>query len=167
MSFELAIKHTKLKCIVQDFPVLEPQFSTAIPVELKDRVTFQAHDFFTSQSVKHADVYFLKHILHDWADPYSVKIIRAIVSAMKDGSRIIVMDYVMPPRGTVPLVLERLLTGLDLSMMGLLNSKERSRDEWIELFAKADERLEVKAFRQPPGSAATLIEVVFRETQTV
>lgn len=146
--------------------MLESQFHAAIPTELKDRVTFQAHDFFAPQPVKHADAYFLKHVLHDWADPYSVKIIQALVSAMKDGSRIILMDYVMPPRGALPLTLERVITGLDLTMMGLLNSKERSREEWIELFSKVDKRLEVKAFRQPPGSAATLIEVVFHETQT-
>ena len=167
MSFELASKHPKLKCIVQDLPVLEPQFDAAIPAELNDRVSFQAHDFFTPQSVEHADVYFLKRILHDWADSYSVKILQAIVPAMKDGSRIIVMDGVMPPRGTVPLFVERFLTSLDLEMMGALNSKERSREEWVELFAKADKRLEVNAFRESPGSPMALIEVLFHETRMV
>ncbi|KAJ9645227.1 hypothetical protein H2201_000978 [Coniosporium apollinis] len=161
VSIELAKQHPKLKCIVQDFAGLEPQFNATLPVDLRDRVTFQAHNFWEEQPVKGADVYFMKHILHDWSDKYCLKILRAIVPAMKDGSRIVVMDGVLPPPGTAPLPMEHLLTALDLQMMTALNAKERSHEEWVALFKEADSRLEVKGIVQPPGSAAAVIEVVF------
>jgi len=129
MSFELAERHPNFKCVVQDFAGLEPQFDATLPADLKDRVTFQAHDFFKEQPVRGADVYFMKHILHDWSDKYCLKILRAIVPAMKDGSRIVVMDGVLPPPGTAALPMERLLTALDLQMVTALNAKEWSREE--------------------------------------
>jgi 6-hydroxytryprostatin B O-methyltransferase len=45
-------------------------------------------------------------------------------------------------------------------MMAAFNAKERRKEDWINLFREADERLVVKQFLQPRGSALTLIEVV-------
>jgi len=59
---------------------------------LKDRINFQAHDFWTPQSVKDADVYFIRFCLHDYSDDDAVKIQRNIIPAMKHGARLVVMD---------------------------------------------------------------------------
>ncbi len=160
-SINIAKEHPRLKCIVQDFDYLEPKFNELLPEDLKQRVTFQAHDFFTPQPVKHADVYFFKHILHDWADPLSVRILRALLPALKPGSRVILMDGVLPPRGSVPLQFERMVTALDLQMLIALNARERSVEDWKALFKEADERFQFRGMRQPPGSAAALIEFAF------
>jgi len=80
---------------------------------------------------------------------------------MKKGSRIVVMDGVMPELGEAPNFVLRMNSSVDLQMMAAFNAKERRKEVWENLFKEADERLVVKGFRQPPGSAATLIEVVF------
>lgn len=55
-----------------------------------------AHDFFTEQPVKGADVFLLRCILHDWSDKYAIKILRALVPALKPDVRIIVNEAVVP-----------------------------------------------------------------------
>ena len=57
----------------------------------------------------------------------------------------------------------RVNTSLDLQMMAALNAKERTKQDWMDLFNSADKRLSIKGFKQPPGSAATLIEAIFEE----
>jgi hypothetical protein len=158
---ELASKHPDLTMIVQDFAALEPQFDATIPEKYKSRISFQAHDFFTPQPIKGADVYFFKHVLHDWPDASCVKILKNVVPAMKSGSRIILMEGVLAEVGQVPNSVAKLGTALDLQMMAALNARERKAEDWKALFKAADERLVVKAIRQPPGSMASLIEVGF------
>ncbi|OCK81485.1 S-adenosyl-L-methionine-dependent methyltransferase [Lepidopterella palustris CBS 459.81] len=161
-AIELASKHPDLTLIIQDFASLEPQHAALVPSNLRSRISFQAHDFFTPQTVHGADVYFLKHILHDWSDHYALRILRNLIPALKPGARVIIMDGVVPPRDAVPLTVERLLTSLDLQMMTVCNSKERMAVDWMALFKEADERFDLKAIVQPPGSAAALIEVIWK-----
>jgi 6-hydroxytryprostatin B O-methyltransferase len=169
VSISLAQKFPSLKFIVRDFPELQKPFDEGLPSELKSQVTFEPNDFFSSQPPQTADVFFLRHILHDWPDTAAIKILRNIINTqdglLKDGTRIIIADSVMPPTGTFPQPLERLITSLDLQMWCALNAGERTKDAWTGLFMAADERLEVKAFVQPEGSADTLIELVFRHSK--
>jgi len=75
---------------------------------LKDRVTFQAHGFWTPQPVKDADVYFIRFCLHGYSDDGAIKILRNIIPAMKHGARLVVMDTVLPEPNTVGQSEERL-----------------------------------------------------------
>jgi hypothetical protein len=59
------------------------------------RVSFMSHDFFTPQTVV-ADVYLLRWILHNWSDKYCVRILRALIPALKPGARVIVNEDVRP-----------------------------------------------------------------------
>ena len=159
-----------LKCVVQDLPQLEGGFNAVVPDDLKPRVTFQVHDFFTPQPVKDADVYFFRLILHDWPDKYAIKILQNTVPAMKNGARVIVVDIVQPPPGGAPAWKERLGTTLDMQMMVALNSKERTQEEWVEeidaLYEGQTNRI---VFADGSGSFACsrLCEVVRPETADV
>ena len=75
------------------------------------------------------------------------------------------MDGVMPELGTVPLPIMKLNTCIDLQMMAALNSKERTKEDWERLIGLADKRLQIAAFRQPEGGAATVMEIVFHDIQ--
>lgn len=153
-----------MKFIVQDLPSVESEFERHLEPSLAPRMSFQAHDFFTPEPVKGADVYFLKHILHDWADPISIKILQQLLPAMIPGkSRIIIMDGVVPEYGEVPTAIMRLHTCMDLQMMMSLNAKERTEKDWKELVQSADQRLRVVACVVPFGSAHGVIEVVLDE----
>jgi len=49
---------------------------------------------------------------------------------------------------------------MDLQMMTAFNAKERTKEDWVNLFHEADKRLVVKQFIQHRGSTMTLIKVV-------
>jgi hypothetical protein len=104
-AFALARKHTHLKVIVQDLPQV---VANSFPEEGLD-VSFMAHDFFKEQPVKGAEVYLYRWTLHNWPDKYCVKILKALVPALKKGARILIMDMVMPPPGVLPNNVERKL----------------------------------------------------------
>lgn len=163
VSIGLARHNPKLKCIVQDLPERAEGFAALVPADLKSRVTFQPHDFFTPQPVHGADVYFFRYILHDWADTHALRILRALLPALKPGARIIVVETVIQPHGKTPLYMERIVTALDLQMLVAVNAKERTYDDWRRLFAEADPRFELRKVHQPLGCATGLIEVVFNE----
>ncbi|KAL5341993.1 O-methyltransferase-like protein [Aspergillus crustosus] len=76
VSTLLAQQFPDIQFVVQDIPQLIGGAAEALPAEVQGRVKFQAHDFFTEQKV-HADIYLLRNILHNWSDPYAVRIIRA------------------------------------------------------------------------------------------
>lgn len=60
----IANQHPKLKLVVQDLPAIGPAFEGNVPSDLTSRVAFQAHDFFTPQTVR-ADAYLIKSVLHN------------------------------------------------------------------------------------------------------
>ena len=53
------------------------------------RVQFMPHDFFNPNPIKNADVYWVRHVLHNWSDDYCVRILTGIKSAMGPKSRIL------------------------------------------------------------------------------
>lgn len=87
--------------IVQDLSEVVAEGKGKLPASLTDRVSFMAHDFFTEQPIKEADVYFLRWVLHDWSDKYCVKILRCLIPALRKGARIIISEMIMPPPGLV------------------------------------------------------------------
>ena len=123
---------------------------------------FQEHNFFTPQPVQGASVYFMKHILHDWPDDQAIKILENIVPVMGPSSRIVIVEAVVPQPGSAPKAMEKLLTSVDLQMMTVLNARERTRQDWIDLIQKADKRLVVTSVIQPPGSVPSVIEVTLQ-----
>lgn len=110
-SIALAEKAPALKFIVQDLPEVVADAGASLPESMKEseRISFMAHDFFTPQSVKDADVYLLRFILHDYSDKYAIRILKNLVPALKNGARLIVMDGVAPPPGVIPKSDERLI----------------------------------------------------------
>ncbi len=154
--------HPKIHCIVQDFEHLDSQFQDLCPQELKNRVSFQAHNFWKEQPVKNADIYMLKRVLHDYSDKYASKILENLLP-MKIGSRVLVIDAVKPPRGIMPWHFERMLTSLDLQMLVALSSKERTAEEWIALFKGVDPRFALKSVVKPEQSSTSVMEFVLNQ----
>lgn len=144
---------------MQDYAELEAQFHAALPMEIKDRVLFQPHDFFTPQPTK-ADVYVIRNVLLNWSDKYAVRILRNLIPAMEPGNRIIIIDTVLPSRGTVPALAERKLASLDMHMWANFNSKLRSSVDWEKLSKETNSNLNMKGIFGPPGSRFQTIEVV-------
>ena len=111
VALAIAEAFPALSCIVQDLPgtideALEKvsSGSTANP-----RVRFMAHDFFTEQPIKGADVYYFRWILHNWSDEYAVRILQALIPALKPGARVIVNEFCLPGKNVLSPYKERLL----------------------------------------------------------
>jgi hypothetical protein len=85
------------KAIVEDLPDVVAQAAAENPHDHKGRLAYHGYDFFTEQTVKDADVYIWRCILHDWPDSYAVKILRNQIPALKDGARIILLERCMEP----------------------------------------------------------------------
>ncbi|MFF9571511.1 methyltransferase [Streptomyces sp. NPDC014685] len=80
--------------------------------------------------------YLLKRIFHDWDDKQSATILRNCRQAMAPGGRILVIDAVVPP-GNLP----HQSKTLDLMMMASLGGRERTEEDFAQLFKKAGLRL--------------------------
>lgn len=164
LSFEIARKHPNISLVVQDFAALEPQFHQLCPKELVDRVSFQGHDIFTLQPVEHADVYLFRFIFHDWPDSHCVQLLKSVIPVMKPTSRILIVDGIVDQWQDVKYkAMDRLVTSLDLQVWAMMNAKERTEEDWIELLRSASPKLLAKAFVKPEGSAAGFIEIVLTD----
>ncbi len=100
---------------------------------MTNQVTTVGGDFF--DSVPGGDGYLLSHILHDWDDHECGRILANIQSAAQPGARLRVLEFVVPS-GPEP----HLAKMIDLTMLGMLTGRERSRSQWKAL-------LETNGFR--------------------
>lgn len=164
-DFVLAKKFPDLNIVVQDLPKVESSFSANIPAELKDRVKFQAHDFFQPQPLP-ADIYMIKLILHDWPDQESIKILQGLRPSLKPGARVIFIDYVGKQEGLtgeqLPRSIQAMGTATDLRMMALFNAEERPVEAWKRIFEAADERFDIVRVEANPLTFMVVMEAVWR-----
>ncbi|KAF8954811.1 S-adenosyl-L-methionine-dependent methyltransferase [Flammula alnicola] len=153
-----------LKIVLQDMPAVVQQGRDYWKVEYpeaieKQRVRFVSIDFFNDQPVPNCDFYYLRHVLHDWPTAESLKILGNIRKAMGPSSRLLIHELVLQhavrdPSGSAlleqapePLLanygMARIrLYNQDLNMMTLLNAKERTLQEFIELGEKSGFKFE-------------------------
>ncbi|MCJ1261773.1 hypothetical protein MMC22_001641 [Lobaria immixta] len=148
-----------IRCIVQDLPEVVAAGASELPPALADRVTFMAHDFLTEQPVKNADIYFFRWIFHNWSDKYCIQILRNLIPALKPGAVILINDNCLPEPNTLSLWPEERIRSMDLTMLEILNVREREIDDWAELFRQADGRFKFLGGKQPAGSHLWIIEV--------
>ena len=121
------------------------------------------HNFFDLQPIQDADIYLLRMILHDWPDTEATTILGNHVPALKKtpGSRLLIMDTVLPSAGTAPVHEEALMRYRDLTMMQMYNSRERELEDWKGLCRQVDGRLGIKSVVNPFGSVMSVLEVVY------
>lgn len=158
------------RLILQDLSsVIE--MAKAQPLPLDKRIELQSHDFFTAQPVRGARAYILRMVLHDWADNDCRKILNHLKQAMTPGySKILICDCVCTPLNWE---MNGLLTssqvvadvnaawqhvGLDLFMMGLAASQERTELEWRDLIRSCGMKIE-GIYTKGEGNES-LIEIV-------
>ncbi len=62
---------------------------------VQDRVKLVPGNFFTGDGITAADVYMMKHILHDWNDEECVTILKNISKAAPIGSKLYNYDFLI------------------------------------------------------------------------
>ncbi|MFL6083710.1 MAG: methyltransferase [Mycobacterium sp.] len=95
-----------------------------------ERTEVVGGDFF--EAVPAGDLYLLKFILHDWDDESCVKILRSCRKAMEPGGRIAIVELVVGDDGK-----DSLGALMDLSMLAVVNGRERSLEEFDTLLQRA------------------------------
>ena len=102
---------------------------------VRDRVELVAGDFFQSVT-SGADAYMMKHIIHDWSDEHSIKILQNIRSAMNENGKVLIIEMVVP-EGNEPSPSK----ALDLLMLVMEGGKERTKEEYRTLLEASGFRL--------------------------
>jgi len=129
--------HPSMQGTVFDLPFCREgavQYLAAAGVS--DRCQFVAGDFFRSVP-SGADAYFLKFILHDWEDDKCAQILRACRAAVSPGSRLLLVESVLPPDGGP---LTDAVFG-DVTMIVHTGGRERTRAEYASLLDRAGFRM--------------------------
>ncbi len=125
-------KYTNAKGILFEIPpVLEGAPAMLDSYGVTDRVELVAGDFTESIPVE-ADVYMLKHIIHDWYDDKNQKILGNIREVMPEDAKVLVIDAVVPPPGE-----PHFAKFLDLEMLMLPGGMERTAEEFESLLTKS------------------------------
>lgn len=145
---EILKRHPKLRGTLFDLPDVVRN-----PVYLRDaafpeRWSTESGDFFTAVPTG-ADGYVLKRILHDWSDEQCVRILRACRTAMGERARLLVVDAVVPA-GNTP----HPAKVMDILMMVFAEGRERTEQEFRELFEKAG--LQLTTITMTPSTLAIL-----------
>ncbi|KAF7902747.1 hypothetical protein EAF00_002650 [Botryotinia globosa] len=106
---------------------LDHSIKNALP--MKD-VELEVHDFFTPQTVTGAKYYYMRNILHDYPDEKCRIILKHLKDAMGPDSAILIDEMVIPETGA-----HWHATQIDLVMMTVLASTERTEGQWHALLA--------------------------------
>lgn len=134
--------------VLQDLPELIAIAETTLDSKIKAI----ALDFFTHQPVQDSRAYFLHAVLHDWPDETAMKLLANVKAAMKPGySKLLVCDIVIRPMGTT-----YLQATMDINMMTLLDSHERTEQAWSKLLTAAG--FSIIKFWPDPRGYETVIE---------
>jgi hypothetical protein len=87
--------------------------------------------FFEAVPAGH-ELYLLKDIVHDWDDGAALAILRTVRAAIPDDGRLFVIERVIPP-GDAPAPGKL----VDITMLLITGGRERTRDEYADLLARA------------------------------
>jgi hypothetical protein len=116
-------------------PVLASAPAMLDSYRVSNRVELVSGDFVGSIPVE-ADIYMLKHIIHDWYDDKCRKILGNIREFMPDGARVVIFDAVIPP-GNAPHPGKI----LDLEMLISPGGMERTAEQFDSLLTSAGFRM--------------------------
>lgn len=125
---------------------------------LTDRLRFQEASFFEKLNIC-ADVYVLSRILHDWEDKEASVILDNVANGMNEDSRLVVIEDVIKKAEE-----QNALKGYmcDIQMWVFCNGRERTIDEFEELFSNSGLVLE-KATELPDGTFALTVKKAYEE----
>jgi SAM-dependent methyltransferase len=135
LTIDLLKKYDRLQGIILDIPELALTAQQHIANEQPDvvaRSQFIGGDMF--QDVPPANVYILKHIIHDWDDERCLQLLRNCYTRMKGNGRIICIDAVLPPMGNTGSIAAKFL---DVNVMVCIPGKERTLEQWQALYNAA------------------------------
>jgi hypothetical protein len=127
------LKHyPKLRGLFFDRPHVIERARAGIESGIADRCEFESGDFFESVPAG-ADVYFMRHIIHDWPDDLCVQIFRNIRRVIGPNARLLLVEQIVPENNEPSPA-----KAFDMTMMLFPpNGLERTEKEYRELLKAA------------------------------
>ncbi len=124
--------HPHLEGLLYDLPHVAAEAREEIAKKgLSDRCEVAEGSFFESVP-EGGDAYMMSHIIHDWNEDQCVQILENCRKAMNKESKLLLVEMVIPAGNEFhPSKL------LDLIMLTIPGGKERTADEYADLFSKA------------------------------
>jgi len=115
--------------VVADLPPVVKDAKKSIQAKgLETRCKVIVCDFFEEVPAG-SDAYLLSHIVHDWNDEQCQTILKNCHDAMKPGSKLLVVESVIPPGNEFSIAK---LLDLEVFVMG--GGRERTKEEFRHLF---------------------------------
>ena len=156
IALKAKITYIPGKLVVQDLPIVIDHVK-----DLPPGIEAMKHDLFSPQPFKDAKAHYFRTVLHDWPDKQGRQRLTNIKTARnKDKDSVLLINENISPETKVPLY----PTMLDLSMMALFSSPDRTQSHFQELLNFAGFKL--LKFWTPrlvvPGSG-TLFEATLQE----
>ncbi|KAK5011228.1 hypothetical protein LTR28_004735 [Elasticomyces elasticus] len=169
-SIALALAYPKLRFVVQgQHEILSASTSQLYQQSesVRTRITTQGHNVFTPQHVKGPDVYLLRMITYESPAAEACTILHNHLDVLRanPNARLVLVVSILPTPGSIDANEEALLRVRDLTWMQVSNGRERELSDFMELFAMAGDRegrLVLKNQTRPPGSAMSILEVVYQ-----
>ncbi|KAF5364059.1 hypothetical protein D9756_000982 [Leucocoprinus leucothites] len=157
ISMQLCKRYKNLNLKLQDLPERIEQAEKDIwpkdcPEAIADgRIQFKPIDIFAEKPIAHCDIYLLKNVIHLMSDEVAIKVLSNVRSVMSPTSRVLVQDYIIQSptqsgsddeftlKQADPPLLPNYGVGrirqfyTDAIMMVLLNGRERTFDDFIQI----------------------------------
>ncbi|KAF8586973.1 S-adenosyl-L-methionine-dependent methyltransferase [Ramaria rubella] len=155
VTLALARDFPHLKIAVQDLPAVIEQskehWGKELPEAVQNQiVAFAPVDFFKEAPVPGCDFYYLRYVLHDWPLSECLTILGNVRKSMKPSSKLLIHEFILQhivrdqahttgfEQAPEPLLpnygMGRVrLYNQDINMMGIMNSKERTLQEFIDM----------------------------------
>ncbi|GAT29890.1 O-methyltransferase [Aspergillus luchuensis] len=125
--FRAAFPDAPGKLILQDLPMMIGQVKN-----LDSSIVRMEYDFRDEQPVKGSRAYYIHSTLHNWSDDVCESLLKRVKEAMKPGySRLLINEFVVPEMGA-----HWEITGLDMMMLALFSSEQRTRVAWYDLIER-------------------------------
>ncbi|CAL5871553.1 uncharacterized protein PFLUO_LOCUS5806 [Penicillium psychrofluorescens] len=138
------------KLVLQDLP----QVIETIKEPLPEGIIAISHNMFEPQPISGARAYYMRTVLHDFPDRQALDTLAQIRDAMSEDSVLFVHEHTVSEDLDVPPI----AATLDIHMMEIFSSLERTEKEWIALLEKAGFKV-VKVWNEESvGQSTALFE---------
>jgi ubiquinone/menaquinone biosynthesis C-methylase UbiE len=135
LALALLEKYPRLQATVVDRPEVVRVARQHLQVKdpgVAARLEYAGGNMF--ESVPPADVYIMKHIIHDWEDEKCIRLLENCRRSLQGDGRVICVDAVLPPVGNTGGMAAKLL---DIVMLTHITGKERTEQQWTDLYHAA------------------------------
>lgn len=128
IAFKKRFPEMSGELVLQDLPQVIGSIDGALP----DGIAAIGHDMFEPQPIRGAKAYYLRTVLHDWPDKQALEALARIREAMAEDSVLLIFEHTTPDTLEVPIV----PASLDIQMMEVFSSLERTEEQWVSLLER-------------------------------